>query len=97
MSGVFDSNPFTDEDWSGKGRETHYMGLSPNVMLNPEKAEILSTEVLKKNIPSFDWSGGHSGRMLTKQETIVLEQLWEDFIDRHSDKIDGTTMNAIHR
>ena len=63
MSGVFDSNPYEAGDWSGKGRHTFYMDMTPNVVLDPERAPMVTKEELQKAIPSFDWTGGHSGRM----------------------------------
>lgn len=33
MSGVFDSHPYEDGDWSGKGRRVFYMDMLPNVIL----------------------------------------------------------------
>ena len=96
MSGVFDSHPYEDEDWSGKGRRTFYMDMVPNLMLNPETAPMITTRELQEAIPSFDWSGGHSGRLLTEDEARKMEILWDKFIEEHKDQIDGVNMNAIN-
>ena len=96
MSGVFDSHPYVGEDWSGKGRQTFYMDMIPNLILNPETAPMLTTMELQEAIPSFDWSGGHSGRLLTEDEARTLETLWQQFIVKHKDDIDGINMNAIN-
>ena len=96
MSGVFDSHPYEAADWSGKGRRTFYMDMIPNVILNPEKAPMISTKELQEAIPSFDWSGGHSGRLLTEEEARKMEVLWQQFIEKHKDQIDGVNMNAIN-
>ena len=96
MSGVFDSNPYEDEDWSGKGRQTFYMDMIPNVILNPETAPMITTKELQDAIPSFDWSGGHSGRLLTEDEARKMETLWQQFIEGHKDQIDGVNMNAVN-
>jgi len=83
MSGRFRSEPYRDEDWSGKGREVYYMDLMADTVIDPDILPILSTEVLSENIPSFDWSGGHSGRLLSAEETERLEKLWEDFLEEN--------------
>lgn len=93
MSGVFDSNPYELGDWSGRGRQTFYMDMLPNVMLNPERAPMITTEELEQAIPSFNWQGGHSGRLLTQEEAKTLEDLWAKFIDEHSGDIDHETLN----
>lgn len=85
MSGYFSSAPYQGEDWSGKGREIYYMNLEPDVMIHSEYLPILTTKELSEAIPSFDWTGGHSGRLLDKQDAEILENLWENFIDKHKD------------
>lgn len=94
MSGVFDSHPYEAPDWSGKGRKTFYMDMIPNVILEPGFDHMITTEDLQKTIPTFDWTGGHSGRMLDKDEARKLESLWADFIRANADCIDGETINV---
>lgn len=96
MSGVFESNPYEAGDWNGKGRQTFYMDMKPNVILNPETTPMVTTEDLKKAIPSFDWSGGHSGRLLNEDESKAIEALWADYVSNHTGNIDGVNMNAIN-
>ena len=96
MSGVFDSNPYEDEDWSGKGRQTYYMDMVPNLILNPETTPMITTKELQEAIPSFDWTGGHSGRLLTEDEARKIEVLWQQFIEINKDQIDGVNMNAVN-
>ena len=96
MSGVFDSHPYEGKDWSGKGRRTFYMDMVPNLILNPETALMITTKELQEAIPSFDWSGGHSGRLLAEDEAQKMEMLWQQFIEKHKDQIDGVNMNAVN-
>lgn len=95
MSGVFDSNPYELDDWSGRGRRVFYMDMLPNTIFDPDKAPILTTEELQKAIPTFDWSGGHSGRILPQHDAKKLETMWQAFLEEHDADIDGVTMNAI--
>lgn len=94
MSGVFDSHPYQAEDWSGKGRPTFYMDMLPNVIIDPETAPMLQTAQLAQAIPTFDWSGGHSGRLLSQEEAQTLETLWEDFLKTNKDNVDGRSMSV---
>lgn len=96
MSGVFDSHPYQAEDWSGRGRPTYYMDMRPNVILDPENSPMITTGELMKAIPTFDWTGGHSGRMLNAEEAMSLEKLWHEFLSKHENDADGIKMNMIH-
>ncbi len=95
MSGVFDSHPYESRDWSGKGRRTFYMDMVPNVSLNPEVVPMITTAELQKEIPSFQWSGGHSGRILPPEDAKKLETLWHTYLKKNHDAIDGINMNAV--
>lgn len=94
MSGVFDSNPYQAGDWSGKGRTVFYMDMTPNFIADPETAEIITTTELQETIPSFNWSGGHSGRLLTDEQARQLESLLSDYLIKISENIDGETVNG---
>ena len=95
MSGVFDSNPYENENWSGRGREVYYMDMLPNLILDPDAFPMITTQQLEETIPSFDWSGGHSGRLLNGNDAMTLEKLWHRYMTEHIDDADGITMNAI--
>lgn len=94
MSGRFRSEPYQDEDWSGKGREVYYMDLMADTVIDPDILPILSTEVLSENIPSFDWSGGHSGRLLSAKKAKKLEKLWEEFLEENKDIFGRLTLQV---
>lgn len=85
MSGYFSSDPYKGEDWSGRGRETYYMDLEPDVMIHPEYRPILTTIELVNEIQTFDWTGGHSGRLLDEKSAEKLESLWKEFLERNDE------------
>ncbi|MBR3020948.1 MAG: hypothetical protein IKH59_01110 [Bacteroidaceae bacterium] len=85
MSGYFSSDPYQDEDWSGRGRVTYYMDLEPDAMIHPDYRPILPTSDLVKAIPSFDWKGGHSGRLMEEKYAEKLEALWASFLEQHKE------------
>ena len=95
MSGVFDSNPYQSDDWSGKERKVFYMDMTPNFIVDPEKAEIISTQQLQEAIPSFDWSGGHSGRLLTEDQAKQLENLLAPYLSKYCNNVDEETVNGF--
>ena len=86
MSGYFSSEPYKDEDWSGRGRVTYYLDLEPDVMIHPEYLPILTTNELMSEIPTFDWTGGHSGRLLDDVFAVKLETLWKSFVEKNEEK-----------
>lgn len=95
MSGIFDSNPYQGRDWSGRGRTVFYMDMEPNFIANPEKADIITTNELKQAIPTFDWSGGHSGRLLTEEQAKQLEALLAKYLKKFANNVDGETVNGF--
>ncbi len=97
MSGIFDSQPYMDTDWSGRGRLTYYMDMLPNVILNPEEAPMITTEQLSEAIPSFVWTGGHSGQILDKEDAAKLEIMWKDFLVKNEESVDGWKFNVNYR
>lgn len=97
MSGIFDSHPYGGRDWSGKGRRVFYMDRSPNVILDPDLAPMITTAELEQAIPTFDWKGGHSGRLLSQDEAKILEKLWAKFIEDHRKDVDHKTLNMAFR
>ena len=94
MSGRFSSEPYQGEDWSGKGREVYYMDIRADIVIDPDILPILSTEILSQKIPSFDWSGGHSGRLLPVEEAEKLEKLWEDFLEENKPMFGALTLKS---
>ena len=95
MSGIFDSNPYQADDWSGKGREVYYMNMQPNFIADPENAPIIPTSELQSAIPDFDWTGGHSGRMLNQKQATILDKLLCKYFGKIANLIDGKTINGI--
>ena len=82
-SGSIISEPYLDEDWSGKGRETFYVDFRPDVLINPDALPILTCQELEKYIPDFEWTKGHSGLVLNEEQTSCLDALWREFIQRN--------------
>ena len=83
-SGLITSEPYRDVDWSGKGRETYYVDFVPDVMLNPDTLPILTSHELSDAIPDFDWFKGHSGMVLSEDQALRLENVWQSFLEKNN-------------
>ena len=85
MHGYFCSEPYVDEDWSGKGREVHYADMEPDTMIHPDKCRLLTTEALEAAMPDFQWNGGHSGRVLPGAYAAKLKEMWNEYLAMNDD------------
>lgn len=84
MSGTFTSDPYQDEDWYGKGRKVFYMDMDIEYFIHPDRAPLLTSETLAKEIPDFIWTGGHSGQLISKEQAEKLKELWEKYLDENT-------------
>lgn len=89
MSGTVFDGPEEGEDWSGKGRKTFYLGFGVDAMVNSDEAPVLTTEELMKAMPDFDWTGGHSGRLLPEEYQVKLELMWLAYINANQEVFNG--------
>lgn len=80
-SGYFTSNPYSDDDWSGRGRKVHYIDMEFDAVIDYNRCPILASDTLDIRIPHFDWHGGHSGRFLDQVSAAELESLWQQHLD----------------
>ena len=94
MKGFFTSDPYEADDWSGKNRQVHYMDYRPTFMIHPNHRKgMLTTDILEKEIPGFEWNGGHSGRELPQDLAAKLDSLWEKYVSQFCrEDADGQTL-----
>ena len=86
--GTITSEPYEDEDWSGKGRKTYYVDFKPEMLLNPDALPILTNTTLNARIPDFEWDHGHSGIVLNRVQAERLEKLWEAFVTENQEDLE---------
>ena len=84
MSGEFTSDPYQDEGWSGKGRQVFCMDMEIKEMIHPGICPLLTSEELAREIPDFVWTGGHSGQLLTEEQAVKLQELWDKYLDENA-------------
>ena len=78
--GSFTSDPYVDGDWSGQDRETYYMDMEWDTVINPTSDSILKTSELIGAIPDVDWSRGSSGVMVSPEVAEKIETAWHDHL-----------------
>lgn len=88
MAGTINSNPYKGEDWSGKGRKVFYCDLLIEAMIDSERMPYISTQELAAAMPGFDWTGGHSGRVIGKLMGDKIEAMWQEYLYKYIDVFD---------
>ena len=51
--------------------------------LYPDKAPIITTAELQRDLPGFVWDSGHSGQILEPKLADMLEDKWHKYIDEN--------------
>ncbi len=80
MSGIIVSLPYKDEDWSGKGRDVHYVRMIPDCMVHPDKSKMVTIQMLDETLPDVNWNEGHSGVLLSDAQACKFDNLWQNFM-----------------
>jgi len=87
------TEPYKNDDWSGKGRTTYYVDLRPKVCINPLCLPILPTSELETVLPDFNWRTGHSGEILTPEQARKLKRLWDSFLTANAELLSSNFFN----
>ena len=96
MQGKITSDPQEDEDWSGRGRKTFYCDYRAEIMISPDTFGLLSTAELQDNIPDFEWTGGHAGVILPPESAVVLENMWNSYLQGKAEEF-SSRLDLIRR
>lgn len=80
-TGLLTSEPYISGDWSGQGRKVYYCDYTAKLMLNPETMPILTSAALQEEIPDFDWQRGHSGAVLTPEQSQSFRTVWASYLN----------------
>lgn len=80
-AGFASTEPFPEKHWSGKNKETLYIKIDFEVLLNANNDPILSLEKLKKGgLSEQNWTPQASGIAIRPGLVNKLEAIWFDFI-----------------
>jgi len=85
-TGLVTSEPYEEEDWSGKGRQTFYVDFEAEVLINPDALPIFQVAPLAARFPDFEWARGHSGVVLPPDAAEMLDSLWREFMAENADE-----------
>ena len=73
FGGQFISDPYPSEDWAGSTKRRMYVDMICMDPTDPREKPRISLDRLKKDIPEYDWSKGHSGALLPEDVVKKLE------------------------
>lgn len=78
--GVFTSDPYPGEDWAGNGKQRYYMDMDCYDCVPADIQSPICIEELEKVVPGIDWRRGHSGELLSSEDTDRLNELWNNIM-----------------
>ncbi len=80
-AGFANSTPFYEKHWSGENKDTLYIDVNFEVLLNPDQEPILSIDILKTgNLAKQNWQPMASGISVKPEFTDELEAVWFNFL-----------------
>lgn len=94
-SGWLSSDTYEGDDWRGTDEKRRYADILFDVMIYPQRNNILDAKILQKEIPSVDWKGGHSGVVISEEEAAKLESVWKNFLKDNSYLFEPETDNTF--
>lgn len=77
--GVFTSEPYPGQDWAGKGKQRYYMDMDCYDCVPADEQSAINIELLEKEIPEIDWRKGHSGELLSEEDSERLDEMWNNY------------------
>lgn len=81
--GIFAAGRFTSEPFVGDNGDKHYVGMEFEAIIHPERAEIIATEEVERELTDTDWRKITSGHMLNKEDAVRMELMWRDYVGRN--------------
>lgn len=81
--GVFTSEPYQGEDWSGQGRDIWYMAMEFDAVVNPESDKVLPTAEIAALVPEVDWTKGKAGVMVSPETAGKILAAWDSHLCRN--------------
>jgi 5-methylcytosine-specific restriction enzyme A len=80
-AGFATSTPFHEKHWNGENKDALYINVDFEVLLNPDKEPILTTDILNiGNLAQQNWRPMGSGNSIKAEIVEELEAIWFDFL-----------------
>ena len=94
MAGSIYESPFQDVHWKNPDEMSSYAPFLVEYAVDPEEVPIITTEMLQKEMPDFDWTGGASGRLLSPEYAEKLELMWAKYVMEHASMFESRSVAA---
>ena len=94
MAGSIYESPFEDVHWKDPEKRTSYIPFLVEYAVDPEEMPLITTEMLQKEMPEFEWNGGHSGRRLNPEYAEKLELMWAKYMLENRDHFESKAIAA---
>ena len=94
MAGTIYESPFEDTHWKNPDERTSYVPFLVEYAVDPEEVPLITTEMLQKEMPEFNWNGGHSGRLLDPVYAGKLEMIWTKYVLENADMFESKSVAA---
>ena len=94
MAGSIYESPFEDAHWKDPKKRTKYVPFLVEYAIDPEEAPLITTEMLQKEMPDFEWNGGHSGRLLNPEYADRLEMMWAKYVMENANLFESKSIAA---
>ncbi len=79
-SGFVLSSTYEAEHYSDPNKTALYVGIRFDVLLHPQKEQILEKTILQNEIKKIHWTPQASGITISPDEAALLETLWADHL-----------------
>jgi 5-methylcytosine-specific restriction protein A len=80
-SGTAQSPPYEGTHYKDPTKRALYVDVLWDIMLHPDRDEILPRSVLEKQMPSVHWSPQASGTQIDPEAAIKLKKLWKTHVE----------------
>lgn len=94
MAGSIYESPFEDVHWRDPEKRASYVPFLVEYAVDPEEMPIITTEMLRKEMPDFDWNDGHSGRLLNPEYAEKLEMMWAKYVFENGEAFNSKSIAA---
>lgn len=94
MVGTIYESPFEDVHWRYPEQRTSYVPFLVEYAVDPEEMPLITTEMLSKEMPEFEWNGGHSGRLLNPEYAEKLELMWTKYVMDNAEAFESKSIAA---
>ena len=94
MVGSIYESAFQDVHWKNPDEMSSYAPFLVEYAVDPEEVPIITTEMLQKEMPDFDWTGGASGRLLSPEYAEKLELMWAKYVMEHASMFESRSVAA---